>query len=84
MEDPGGADIPVVLLRGGRDFSRRLRLRDPAAQPCSKCCGASAGNAESTVAPRWPWIRIAYRTDAGPMKLWSSAGRWTFITRIRW
>jgi hypothetical protein len=29
VEDPSGADSPVMLLRGGRDFSRRMRLRDP-------------------------------------------------------
>ena len=31
--------------------------------PCH--CGTRAGNADSTVAPRWPWIRIAYRAGVG-------------------
>src|SRR6266498_3754325 len=39
------------------------------------CCDVSAGNADSTVAPRWPWIRIAYRAGVGSMTPSSSAGR---------
>src|SRR2546425_5420755 len=34
----------------------------------------SAGNAESTVAPRCPLIRIVYRAGAGSMTPWSRAG----------
>ena len=34
-----------------------------------------AGKADSTVAPRWPLIRITYRADAGSMRPWSRAGR---------
>jgi hypothetical protein len=34
-----------------------------------------APEAVSTVsAPRWPWIRIMYRADAGFIEAWSGAG----------
>ena len=39
------------------------------------CCGASAGNADSMVAPRCPLIRIMYGAGAGFMRPWSRAGR---------
>ena len=41
--------------------------------PCR--CGAIAGNADSTMAPRCPLIRIVYRAGAGSMTPWSGAGR---------
>ena len=37
--------------------------------------GGIAGNADSTVAPRCPLIRITYGAGAGSMAPWSSAGR---------
>jgi len=36
---------------------------------------AIAGNADGTVAPRYPWIRIMYRAGAGSMTPWLRAGR---------
>jgi len=43
---------------------------------CAPCrCGAMAGNADSSVAPRCPLIRIMYGAGAGSMKPRSRAGR---------
>ena len=52
------------------------RSRNPLSTVSALCRReTNAGNADSTVAPRWPLIRISYRADAGSMRPWSGTGR---------
>jgi hypothetical protein len=64
----------------GLDLSQDPYSADWSRSPVRTVCapgrrGGIAGNADSTVAPRCPLIRITYRAGAGSMTPWSRAGR---------
>ena len=66
---------PSASISASTPYSADRSSR-PVSTVCAPwCCGASAGNADSTVAPRCPLIRIMYGAGAGSMTPWSRAGR---------